>query len=175
VVAAFGGDTLAQARALRDHLRTGGQPATQQPTMRLYDGEAQYFASGFKTYVYEGKDVYYRTMHVWGCGLWSWMFRLLFLPYNLLRRGVASAQGAHKWRVAGGGQLCLTNNRLVLNAGTDFREFGHANIAQVDLREKGVFVAYYAGVSMILDVGAYNPIFLVLLRFFAFGDRNANV
>jgi hypothetical protein len=99
----------------------------------------------------------------------------MFLPYNILRRAMAASKGSEKWRLASGGQMCLTNNRLVLNSGDDFRELPHNGLAQVDLRDKGVFVAYYAGVTMIIDVGAYNPILMVLLRYFAFNDRNANI
>lgn len=163
---------MTTAIQLRDYLQRGGEPAVQQPTMRLYQNEVQYFASNFRLFAYEGRDVNYS--HISGnfspAGL---AVSAAAAPLNMLFKANAKRRGRPQWRETARGALHATNQRLVLKVEHSLFEWYHDRLATVELMSLGVYVAHHGAEANVLDVGYQaNPWFYVLLSYLGLGNRN---
>jgi hypothetical protein len=165
-------DGMPAAIQLREYLQCGGDPAAQQPTMRLYQNEAQYFASNFRLFAYEGRDVQYS--HIRGSfspgGL---AVSAASAPLNMLFKANAKRRGRPQWRETARGVVHATNQRLVLKVDHSLVEWYHDALATVELASLGVYVAHHGADASVLDVGSQaNPWFYVLLSYLGLGNRN---
>jgi len=166
---------MASAEALKTVLGEGREPQPQQPALRLYEGEPQYYHSYARIFGWEGTDVRYHKVHgnVSPEGL---AVTAIALPFNMLSKANAKRRAAPKWRVVETGNLITTDRRLIIGAGHSLIDWYHSEVADVRLDDIGVYLAYHGHDAHIIDVSpAANPWFYVLMSYLGLNIRQAGL
>jgi hypothetical protein len=175
MTASFTNEAMSAAVQLREYLKRGGEPAAQQPSLRLYQDEEQFFSSGFRLFAYEDREVHY-TQIKGNFSPGGLAISAAAAPLNVLFKSNAKRRARPKWRETTRGVLYATNQRLVLGSEHRLVDWDHGALATVELMPLGVYAAYHGADASILDVGPQvNPWFYVLLSYLGLGIRDVQL
>lgn len=139
------------AEQLADHLRIGGQPATQTLGIRMNDGEVGYGSIEGQIHTFSGGQYVDPGSVFVAFGSPLWMLGSLGASamLNSHRRANARAAAAHQWRLENEGVLHVTSQRLALQGMYGWLDLYYRHFKAATPSELGI-VTHFADWPMTL-------------------------